>query len=753
MAETPRYDTALGSVDLPDREEFKYVGKYHKVGYPSYPIVTGQAAYPRDLSMPGMLFGKMLKSTHGHCSITINDISKAEALPGVKAILTYESPEVQGLPGIGAYSTYPGATKMAVFSNEADFEGDELGIAVAAESEEICDEALKLIDITYTPLPSVINTREAYAEGAPTLQQSYEYERNTCEESLEEAGDVEAALQEAEYTLEYPVKCNQGYHNSASPITSTAWWGINEQGEETLFISGESQGTNSTTTVEMRQFFGLNYSTLRWVNQFAACSFGGRPYNRRIHLVAALLSKKAGGAPVKIAYSRAEECTELNWNLWGEGDIKIGFTDEGKLTAYKGEMYTAYGGRGSFQLHISYKNLHETHCENYSHLSHCVFTSTPRVSACRGWIAANLTLCTVMQRIAAELDMDLVEVYRNNLKSDISAPEVLRIGTEAFKWSDTVHKAGELQLPNGRMHGQTVALRGQESAGRIWSGIDLMLKGDGNVYLTTNRAHFGVYIEDAVALVVAEELEISPERVIPVFGHSFTTQGDFGTGWSSGGSTVSWVARRAALNLRHNILKFYSRTLRTPVEYLELKDGIVSITGSEFSVPIGTYASAPIIGSYLGKCDVRPEISTLNAIFCEVEVDTETGQVFITRWVGATDGGKVMRPSSYLGQVEGGLFWNHSTALMEEFISDPATHMHINTNSIEYKMPTTLDMPPIETPYVETRTSSGCYGSTGIGEEIFDTSIIIGAVHNAIGKWIDSEPITPDKVLKALGKA
>ena len=144
-------------------------------------------------------------------------------------------------------------------------------------------------------------------------------------------------------------------------------------------------------------------------------------------------------------------------------------------------------------------------------------------------------------------------------------------------------------------------------------------------------------------------------------------------------------------------------------------------------------------------------LQTMNAVFCEVEVDSETGDVEITRWVAACDVGKALRPSSVEGQIEGQLIMNTGIGRMEDHIWDKQTGVLLNGNDLEYKLPTMLDTPAIDPILIETRSGNGCYGATGISHQIIDKAVVGCAVHNAIGKWIDDMPITPDKVLKALG--
>jgi CO/xanthine dehydrogenase Mo-binding subunit len=228
------------------------------------------------------------------------------------------------------------------------------------------------------------------------------------------------------------------------------------------------------------------------------------------------------------------------------------------------------------------------------------------------------------------------------------------------------------------------------------------------------------------------------------------------------------VAKEAAIDLKALLLKNAAAVLKVTPEELDTRDSRVFLKADpEKSYAFGMFAADTVFGwprdittSYTGrppfsswKRDTRYRIlDTMNALFCEVEVDTETGDVEITNYVAACDVGKAIRPASVEGQIEGQLVMNTASAKLEDYIWDEKTGVLLNGNDLEYKVPTILDVPPIEPIVLETRLGNGCYGATVISHQIVDKGIIACAVHNAIGKWIDSVPITPDKILEALGK-
>ncbi len=269
-------------------------------------------------------------------------------------------------------------------------------------------------------------------------------------------------------------------------------------------------------------------------------------------------------------------------------------------------------------------------------------------------------------------------------------------------------------------------------------------------------------------MVIAEELGARIEDVIPQFVPNMPT-------WLRGAATDrgaggTWVAKEAALDLKEKLLQTAAATLKVAPEELDTKDSTVYLKADPTkSYSFGDFAggSNPLLqnplatsytgkyprieGSTLGPYRSLKTLTTMNAMFCEVEVDTETGEVEITKMVGVADAGKAIRPSSFEGQIEQHLIATIGQAKAEEMIYDKATGVLLNGSALEYKVPTILDALPVESITVETRLGGGCYGATTNSHHMMNREVVNCAVENAIGKWIDV-PITPDKVLKALGK-
>ena len=275
---------------------------------------------------------------------------------------------------------------------------------------------------------------------------------------------------------------------------------------------------------------------------------------------------------------------------------------------------------------------------------------------------------------------------------------------------------------------------------------------DGKIYMPYSEALLGTYWPDAVQLVIAEEMGMKLEDVIVYYAPNYPN-------WNLGdasdrGSTTTWAAKEAAIQLRQQMLSLGAALLGTTPDQVDLIDSMLTLKSdpSKKVAPIGV---GQLAVGYVGKPNVpfqNDVIRTMNVDFCEVAVDPETGLVEILDFCSAHDFGKVIRPSSALGQLENALTMNAGRALREEVIWDEGTGVLLNGNMYEYGVPTSLDQPPIKPVAVETRCGGGAYGSTGVTHAHINAGLIGIAIQNAIGKFIPMVPYTPDKILAALGK-
>jgi xanthine dehydrogenase molybdenum-binding subunit len=346
-------------------------------------------------------------------------------------------------------------------------------------------------------------------------------------------------------------------------------------------------------------------------------------------------------------------------------------------------------------------------------------------------------------------------------------------GRESMQWN--WHKTGERTLPDGRRHG--ASFRYQMCPRHSFSSYTCKLElRDGVVHMPTQGPLFGVFAVECNAMVVAEELGLEYDDVAIDFDYreKFTPVG----GGSDGTTASAWCMKECANKLKTQILEaaieqasappaFFFPGMPTPEpsplvgktpDELDIVGGMVVLRDDPSrGMPLKS-VSAHLFATFSGRpptavwaTDMGKKLDTMNTAYCEVAVDEETGEVEILRLGVVADPGKVMRPTSLESQIDQVMFFSQGCQLLEDYVFDTRTGIRLNNNMIDYKKPTTLDVPDIQREFLETRSGNAAYGSNGISHSLANTHLIIIAIYNAIGVWVDP-PATPDKVLKALGK-
>lgn len=734
--------------EKPDHQKFRVVGKRGVPGSLSYPIATGRAKYPRDLVFPDMLFARVLRSPFARAKIQRIDTSQAEALDGVKAVITWDDPELRAMP-----MPYP-ASKTPVLSNQAGREGDEVGVMVAAESEELCDEALKRIKIEWEVLPHILDPREALDPDAPVLHPEAKPSNVDLVNNWED-GNVVAGFQECDHVVEfdYAAPLTTTFHSM--PLTIISKWEQDPMDSEGPILYTPPLYRDKGLAVA-REAFQLPWAQVRPITLYVGASYCDSD-PRRVSRLVPLLAKRTG-RPVRLAYTRREVFDVAGSQVYAH--VKVGFNNDGIILAAHGKTIASSGVESDIERSTTdlaaFRMTKALHIKNETTY---VYTNTARGAYLRGFPASSDLLARAIHSIAEQLNQDPTEILLKNMHTpEPSVKECLEKGKAAIGWK--WHPAGTRKLANGRMHGMGFRMRDSHGWGST-TAISLKLKTDGKVYMPFGSAYFGVFGQDALAMVVAEEVGARLEDVVvqmdPVAPFSFIVGG-------SGIGSTAYAAQQAAIDLKAKIMAAGAANLKVKPEQVDTKESTVYLKADPSkTVPFKSLVSDAVgqLGSlnslWQGPTPTRYDgtlrkLGPVNIIFGEVEVDTEIGQVEVTQMIGVADAGKVLRPSSFEGQLEGCMVWTISKAKTEDYIFDKATGVLLNGSTLEYKPATILDIPAMQTITVETRTGGGVYGSTGAGENFWDQSVISSAVFNAIGKWIDN-PITPDKVLKALGKA
>jgi CO/xanthine dehydrogenase Mo-binding subunit len=493
---------------------------------------------------------------------------------------------------------------------------------------------------------------------------------------------------------------------------------------------------------------------------------------RRSQLITPLLARRTG-KPVRCVNDRQNDYYPANPQRYSH--TKIGFKNDGLITAVEESTVSDPGspdetasGMGGFEARFSPFNT--TRCVNQKSFSQEVYTNSGRNTLSQT-SPFNWDSMTIAEQIVAEkLGMDVTDVALKNVhgpasQTDPGVPpslvQCIEKGRKAMNWK--WHPAGARKLPDGRLHGLGFRYALSPRHANQPYTATVTIQGDNKVYVPLKGPWCGVYSAEANALVVAEELGAKVEDVILLYDEKaiFTPVG----GGSDGTTASAWVMKEAAVACKKLLLELAAPKFKAKPEDLDTRDTMVYLKSDpRKAFPFGKFIAEEGFGDH--DLDItatffgRPPVTTwmqgghildvMNTSFCEVAVDPETGGVEVTKFVVVCDPGKVIRMTSFEGQLHQAMFFSQG-GLSEEFIYDKTTGVKLSMNMLEYKKPTILDFGPIETFAVETRGGNAAYGASGISHCMAAPLLPVCAVANAIGKWI-APPVTPDKILRALGK-
>jgi CO/xanthine dehydrogenase Mo-binding subunit len=748
---------------------FRAVGSKNIPGRLSYPIATGMAKYGSDYVLPDMLHPRFLRSPYGRVKIRSMDISKARKVDGVVDIVTWDDPDVLA---INPALVKPPVRTMAgihgpLIPAESETEDEEIGAVVVAVSPEICNEALRLIKVEWEALPSIVYARDGLKPGAPVIMHDPKPLLSNYA-----TGDVETAFKEADHIVEFDWGHARTVSHIPNPNGSVSWWKQDPLGSPgpTLYIEGISPTWGA---FQLLPLYNLTFGKL-----YRGTTFQGGKYCdwiiRRSQLITPLLSKRTG-FPVRCINERHNDYYPANPQRYSH--TKIAFNNDGVITAVDETTVNDLGAPEETPsmfagLEARMSPFNTTRCVNQKSAFQSVYTNSGRNTLSQT-SPFNWDAMTIAEQIVAEkLGMDVLDVALKNVhgpssQQDHGIPPSLKMciekGKKAMNWK--WHRAGSKRLTDGRMHGLSFRYNQSPRHAQQPYTATVTIQADNKVYIPLKGPWVGTYSADACALVVAEELGAKAEDVILLYDNKaiFTPFG----GGSDGTTASSWVMKEAAVKCKKLLLELAakSRDFNCKAEELDTKDTMVYLKSDPTKAfPFGKFIAdegfgdhdLDITATHFGR---PPEttyhkgghiLDTMNTSFCEVAVDTETGEVEVLKYVVVCDPGKVLRMTSFEGQLYQAMFFSHG-GLLEDLIYDRATGVKLSTNMFEYKKPTMMDMGPVETYAVETRGGNACYGATGISHCMAAPLLPVCAVANAIGKWVEP-PATPDKILKALGK-
>jgi CO/xanthine dehydrogenase Mo-binding subunit len=776
--------------------EYKYIGKPIK-RHDGREKVTGQALYTGDMKINGMLHARIKTSPHAHAKILGVDTSKAEALPGVRAVIDGR----QGSEKVGIYMQ----DKTVIATEMVRYHG-EVVAAVAADTEEIAAKAVELIEVEYEILPVLNDVKAAVAPDAPLLHPnlgSYAHTEgvffpvpgtNIANHMKIVRGDVEAAFKKCDLVVEHTYRQKQVYHVPLETHATIVQWGIDDHIQ--IWCSGQSP-------FSVRDLFSIAYGIPRnkiEVNiPYVGGGFGGKA---GIHLepLIGLLSRAAGGRPVKFIPTREEECNTLPCRQGQTARIKTGCLKDGTIIAEEVEILWDAGAYADYGVNIGRASATSAcgpyEIPNVRVDAKTVYTNHLFGTAYRGFGHPEVFFSIERQRdlVAKELGMDPIEFRMKNL---------LRPGTETITGELITENTGDPaaclarvveqvgadkpysdaekaeMAKTGKYRGKAAAVLQKAPAMPTWSASSALIQMNecGSVRISVSGVDYGQGTYTVLQQIAAERLNLPIEKIS--INRSINTQFspyDWQTVASRMTSICGMAVCEACDDLKAKILEAASIPLRAAVHEIELGEGDVYVRQNPHQrigfekIAIGyTYDNGNAVGGPLigygkaiaqGLTNLDPETGagkaaldwTYGAHAVELEVDIATGDIEVLNFATCLDVGKVMNSELMQGQIVGGVLQGLGCALSEALYYDDQGHL-MTRNFTDYKIPTIKDMPQnLQVSNIETPQLDGPYGARGGGEHplIAVTAVMANALANATGAEFFDLPLSAGRVWEKL---
>ncbi|MBW2368474.1 MAG: molybdopterin-dependent oxidoreductase [Deltaproteobacteria bacterium] len=738
----------------------------------------GEAIYTTDITLPGMLYGKLLRSPHPHAKIVSIDTSEAEKLAGVKAVVTAkDAPDIQY--GIMMKIAPGSGDQHLPARDKVRYIGDAVA-AVAAIDEDVATEALSRIAVVYEALPAYFTVEEATKPDAVLIHAAYP--GNISTRVVSDFGDVEKGFQDADYVRTDVFKTQSVQHCALETHATVAQY--DPTGKLTLWVSTQAAYLMKGLMAEV---LGIPEGMVRVIKPHVGGGFGGKMEVFPMDLCCALLSKKSG-RPVKIYLTREEEFAASRTRHPAILELKIGVKKDGQITGkaakvtLDGGAYASYGYMNAFltTLHLSipYKQPHIKFEVNR------VYTNKPVAGAMRGFCSPQAHFAAELQldMVAEALGMDPLDIrIKNGLKAGDVTPNGLKMTSGALAdCIEQVKKKAQWknkykQLPplrgigigcNSFICGSRIALNPATALANI------LIKADtsGTVTILSGAADIGQGCDTTFCQIAAEELGLPMEDVnISVVDTDISPPDSF-----SASSRVTFMVGNATLaaanDLKEKLFKAVADKLEANVDDLVAKDRKIFIkdapeTGVTFSEAISICQLAQNGATITGKGSFNPDLGpfdptegagnyspayTFGAVVAEVAVDPHTGRVKIDKLTRAHDCGQIINLLGVEGQLDGATSMAVAYALSEELLQENGRPL--NPTFLDYKMPTVMEMPEMENIHVESCDPGGPFGAKEVGEGIVSpiAPAILNAVYDATGIRFKEIPLTPEKVLSAL---
>jgi putative selenate reductase molybdopterin-binding subunit len=731
------YVDAVTGADRGPKGPARRAGSLQTVGHPTPRIdgverVTGKAVYTADVKLPGMLYARVLRSPHPHARIKSIDVSKARALPGVKAIISHENCRVQwGAGSIAGGQQYNEEVKKVTkqrryaFNNPVRFAGEPV-VAVAAVDRHVAEDALQLIAVEYETLPFVLDQEDAlrsdavkiWPEGNVALNA-----RNEAAPQVQRRGDIEGGLESADRSFEDRYTTAFVHNAQMEPRAAVAAW----DGDKLTIYTPTGGIANCRT--DMARDLGIAPDNVRVVCQYMGGNFGNKNQNQDADLIAAVLAKEAG-APVKLELSRKEDFVGVHGRWPTTQYYKVGVKSDGTLTAVQ---LRGFSGMGPYRKNtgaIAGVDLYQ--CPNVESVVTPVYTNKTVSGNFRGpeYPQGFFGIQSMMDDVAAKLAMDPVEFVLKNMTrkfrdeteyTTYSLEECIRRGAERFDWKTRWRPAGSDMGSIKRGVGVSfMAFRA--GLGRSNAAIRLDSKGQYSVHVGVTDVGAGA--KTTMGLIAAEALGVPLSKVTVVWGD--TDRCPYSVGESGSRTTImtGYAVVEAARELKRQIVE------------KGLPQGDAVLVASASPNPA---QPAKIRNSF-------------GAHFVEVEVDALLGRVHVTKYLAVHDCGRIINPLTAESQIIGGATMGIGMALHEELLYDRRSGIPLNAGYYGAKILTHRDAPEIEVLFIESDDGLGPFGAKSMGEssKVPAPAAVANAIFNATGRRIKDLPITPQKILGSL---
>lgn len=723
-----------------------------------YERVSGTAVYPSDIKLPNMIYGAVLRCPHPHARVKSVDARRAREMPGVRAVVTGDDKAAKGLQW--SYGGYTGP----LFDPHCRFEG-EVVAAVAADTHYQAWDAVRAIAVDYEVLPHVSEHGRALSDKAPevheggNLVKTDEYERGNVRQGFRQADALVEATFDTPCELHTPMELHGCVAN---------WEG------DRLTLWESTQGVYAIQS-KVADVLSMPLSKVRVIGHYMGGGFGSKLTPGKYTVLAALLAKQTA-RPVKMVLTREETYLCVGNRPANTMHLKAGVKKDGSLTALDFECSGpsgAYPAGGTALVDWLVRDLYQ--CDNVRCVSKDVYINAGPARPFRapGHPQGSWALEQVMDSLAEKIGMDPVELRLKNVPAisqgrerpytTTGLEECIRRGAEAFGWKDAVRRAKE--------HNQkdTHIKRGVGMGACVWfvggggppATVVIKLFRDGSVNLNMGASDIGTGTKTVMALVAAEELGVAPEVIQIEHADTGTTQYATPSGGSKTVPTESPTVRNAAIDVKRQLLEMAAEDLDVPAEELDY-EGMEIVSQKDKSKRIKVTEvtrlkkRGVVMGvGYRGPNPADKSVNPFAAQFCELEVNTHTGEIQILRFLGAHESGRVLDRLTYDNQVFGGIVMGIGFGTTEfRQLDVNQTGKLCNKNWHDYKLPTALDVPvdmeslPIELDDPEANNT----GAKGLGEPVtIPTASAIGnALYMASGIRFTRAPVNPIEMRRRL---